>query len=241
SWNDWQNHGGNFQDYLTPNFRQGSGNNRHNSGIGMDWVHNFGARTLLDVSVGSNRYMDANPSPGTAGYLPSSFGLPTYMDVKTAQSAVAPNFQVLPSTSLSGWSGFSGGGGSLSRYRVLSSKADLSIMLGRHSVKTGIDARGQFFTGVTPGAIAGSFNYTATYTQQTDDTTTAGTGSYGGSWASFMMGLPSTISAVTNTDQAYGNPYFGAYIQDAWRVTDRLTLNFGLRAEYELGPTDRYN
>src|SRR5207237_9129313 len=23
SWNDWQNHGGNFQDYLTPNFRQG--------------------------------------------------------------------------------------------------------------------------------------------------------------------------------------------------------------------------
>src|SRR5205823_3684463 len=79
SWNDWLNHSGNFQDYLTPNFRAGAGNNRHNSGIGMDWVHSFGPRMLLDVSVGSNRYRDANPSPGTAGYLPSSFGLSAYM------------------------------------------------------------------------------------------------------------------------------------------------------------------
>src|SRR5439155_14963056 len=126
SWNDWLNHGGNYQDYLTPNFRQNAGNNRHNSGIGLDFVHNFGARTLLDVAIGSNRYRDANPSPGTAGYPPSFFGLPAYMDDKVAQSAVAPNFQVLPTTTLSGWSGFSGGGGSFSRYRVLSAKADLS-------------------------------------------------------------------------------------------------------------------
>ncbi|MES1257067.1 MAG: hypothetical protein ABUS51_01505, partial [Acidobacteriota bacterium] len=95
--------------------------------------------------------------------------------------------------------------------------------------------------GITPGAIAGSFGYTSTYTQQTDDTTSAGTGNYGGSWASFMMGLPSSISAVTNTDQAYGNPYYGAYVADSWRLTNKLTLTVGLRMEFEFGPTDRYN
>src|SRR5207302_11185234 len=53
SWNDWRNHGGNFQDYLTTNFRQGSGNNRNNSGIGMDWVNTYNARIKLDGQVGS--------------------------------------------------------------------------------------------------------------------------------------------------------------------------------------------
>ena len=241
NWNDWLNHGDSYLSTVTPNFTKGSGQDRHDAGLGFDWVHNFGARMLLDVSVGSNVYKQTNPSPGTAGFLPSSFGLPTYMDSKVAQSAVPADFQVLPTMSFTGWSTFSGGGGSIGRYRVLSSKADLSLMASKHSIKTGIDARGQFFTGITPGAIAGTYAYSSTYTQQTDDTTSAGTGNYGGSWASFMMGLPSSISAVTNTDQAYGNPYFGVYVEDGWRVTNKLTLNFGLRLEYELGPTDRYN
>src|SRR4029077_15091914 len=99
----------------------------------------------------------------------------------------------------------------IGRYRVLSSKADLSLMASKHSIKTGIDDRGQFFTGITPGGIARTYAYSRTYTQQTADTTSAGTGKYGGSWASFMMGLPSSISAVTNTAQEYGNPSFEAY------------------------------
>ena len=42
-------------------------------------------------------------------------------------------------------------------------------MTSRHTLKTGIDARGQFFTGYTPGNNAGVFNYTSTYRQRTDD------------------------------------------------------------------------
>ncbi len=112
----------------------------------------------------------------------------------------------------------------------------------RHTLKTGIDVRGQFATAFTPGNNAGTFNFTSTYTQRTDDGfQSAGTGNYGGSWAAFMMGLPGSASTDVNASSAYANPYVGTYIQDNWRVNSRLSLNFGLRIEYEWGPTERYN
>jgi hypothetical protein len=159
------------------------------------------------------------------------------MDLKTSSAPV------LPSVSWSGWTSFAPPVAlGTQRYRVLTGKADLSHMTAHHTIKTGIDARGQFFTGYTPGNNAGSFSFTSTYTQRTDDGSgSAGTGSYGGSWAAFMMGLPTSISADVNATQAYLNPYYGFYVHDTWRVSNRLTLNFGLRMEYELGPTDRYN
>ncbi len=49
------------------------------------------------------------------------------------------------------------------------------------------------------------------------------------------------MSIATNDNYALHNPYYGWFIQDNWRVTNKLTLNLGLRMEYELGPTERYD
>ena len=60
------------------------------------------------------------------------------------------------------------------------------------------------------------------------------------SWK-FEAGTPSGMSVDTNDTYALINPYYGWYAQDTWRVSRRLTLTFGLRMEYEQGPTERYN
>ena len=237
SWNQWKNSNPGWQYYAQPEIWKESGTFRRNIGIGADWVHNFGARTLLDVAIGSNYYVNDQVDPGFQSMKPSELGYPSYLDLKSSSAPVLPSVN---------WTGFTGFAPPVAlgvqRYRVLTAKADLSRLTSRHTLKIGFDARGQFFTGYTPGNNAGVFNYTSTYTQRTDDGLgAAGTGAYGGPWAAFMMGLPSTISADFNATQAYSNPYYGAYIHDTWRITNRLTLNIGLRMEFELGPTDRYN
>jgi hypothetical protein len=57
-----------------------------------------------------------------------------------------------------------------------------------------------------------------------------------------MMGLnyDSQIS-IGNTTYATYSGYYGGYLQDSFRVTRKLTVNLGMRLEYEGGPTERYD
>ena len=239
SWSEWKNSNPTWQFYAptSPSIWQGSGQFRHNVGAGLDWVHNFGARTVLDVAAGSTVYYSLSVDPGFNTTPPSSVGFPSYLDTKTS------SFPLLPTINWNGWTGFSPAiAPGLVKDRVLTGKADLTHLANHHTLKAGIDVRGQYYSGFTPGNNAGAFGFTTTYTQRTDDGyQSAGTGNYGGSWAAFMMGLPSSASADTNASSAAFNPYLGFYFQDNWRVTDRLSLNFGLRVEEEFGGTERYN
>src|SRR5207302_8760318 len=56
-----------------------------------------------------------------------------------------------------------------------------------------------------------------------------------------MLGIPTTSSVDANDSYATSNPYYSGYVHDTWRVTPKLTLNFGLRFEYEAGMTERFN
>jgi hypothetical protein len=56
-----------------------------------------------------------------------------------------------------------------------------------------------------------------------------------------MMGIPTSSVVETNDTHATHNMYFAWFVQDNWRITPKLNLNFGLRAEYEQGQTERYN
>ncbi|MBI4889772.1 MAG: carboxypeptidase regulatory-like domain-containing protein, partial [Acidobacteria bacterium] len=121
SYNRWQNQNPNWQYYTdSANIWQGAGQIRTNYGQALDWVHNFGTSTLLDVAVSSNMYKQENITPAASTLTPSAVGYPTYLDQKVAG---APN---LPAVNWSGWTGFSlPASPSNTKYRVLSFKADL--------------------------------------------------------------------------------------------------------------------
>jgi hypothetical protein len=95
---------------------------------------------------------------------------------------------------------------------------------GRHTIRTGVDVRWVRFAVPeieTPSDDYGLFTFNqSTFTNS--------------SFGDLLLGLPNTTYfAVTGPRDNAGGPELGAYAQDQWEMNDRLTVNFGLRWEWQ--------
>ncbi|MCL4851524.1 MAG: carboxypeptidase regulatory-like domain-containing protein, partial [Bryobacteraceae bacterium] len=207
---------------------------RRNRNAAVDWVYTAGPGTLLNVAVGATESTGGYQYAVAKQYTPSEFGLPAYMDAKAGDKHHIPVIQV------AGYKTIGQNYAVLADYRIFSAKTDLSHIRGNHTYRTGFNMRQFFQTGGGGGDTSGNFSFTNAYTSASDDNFIPA-GSLGHSWAAFMMGVPSNMSVATNDDYAVHSPAYAWFVQDNWRVTPRLSLNLGLRMEYEQGMTERYN
>ena len=84
----------------------------------------------------------------------------------------------------------------------------------------------------------GQFNFDSTWTRGPLDNSTAAPGSLGQSFASFLLGLPSSGSVARAASYDEKSQVWGFFVQDDWRVSATLTVNLGLRYEYETPMTE---
>ena len=54
-----------------------------------------------------------------------------------------------------------------------------------------------------------------------------------------MLGIPTRVEGEMTAQSQASNHYLGSYFQDSWRVSDNVTLNVGLRFEYETGVREK--
>lgn len=96
----------------------------------------------------------------------------------------------------------------------------------KHTVKWGYDLFRREMNTVQPGTPSGSFSFTGGFTQ--NPASPSGTGS---GLADAMLGLDA--SATLSVWQEVGTKRWehGLYIQDDYRITNKLTVNMGLRWE----------
>jgi hypothetical protein len=101
---------------------------------------------------------------------------------------------------------------------------------GRHAVKFGGEILQQQYNRYEAPSAAGNFQFTNGFT-----TRTANNDGTGDALASFFLALPATSNRSVGPSRIDGRQWmYSMYIQDDFRITPRLTLNFGLR--YELAP-----
>jgi hypothetical protein len=114
---------------------------------------------------------------------------------------------------------------------------DYTQIKGRHTIKVGIDFRVYNQNPFNASAAAGNYTFSSAFTQGPDPTRAA-RGS-GDGFASFLTGYGTGTIQYTPAF-AIRNSYYGLYVQDDIRV-GRLTVNAGLRWDYEAPRTERYN
>jgi hypothetical protein len=100
----------------------------------------------------------------------------------------------------------------------------LTWVKGRHSLKMGFDWRWERLDVIQPPSPTGSFTFSTLFTDQPNVAST------GTPLASFLLGQVQTFSIDLQQSQIQERASFQEYfIQDDWKVSDRLTINPGLR------------
>jgi hypothetical protein len=99
----------------------------------------------------------------------------------------------------------------------------------RHNVRLGLTVSRQLYDEITDFSGNPTFTFDGRYT-----------GMQGLGLADMLLGLPvQAAGALGDSSQQMRTTYYGGYIQDDWRVTSSLALNFGLRYEYAAAPTEQ--
>ncbi|MBM3725144.1 MAG: TonB-dependent receptor [Acidobacteria bacterium] len=106
----------------------------------------------------------------------------------------------------------------------------ITVSRGRHKIKAGADVQRQKMAAFNSRNSAGQFVFDRVFTQGPNPAATAINS--GNAFASFLLGAPISGSIETTPQMLLFQRYNAGYIQDDWRVTNKLVLNLGFRYEY---------
>lgn len=210
-------------------------------------THTFSPTLLLNTTLGFTRgvwHIDSYNPRGVSDPL-GTLGFPSYLQ--------ANGFKGVPAIFIDQYApaGYANiGTDPYGNYRLGQDTGQLAATLdkthGPHDMKFGFDGRIHQINYIQTNAPVGFFSF------NTDGSNACPSGldaCGGDSMASFMMGQM-TQGCASNGCGSYEEIQFrpattsyqyGFFAQDNWKVTSRLTLNLGLRYDFTLPRTDRFN
>lgn len=205
------------------NFNNAGGWTDNQAGVG--YTHIFSPTVFSDFRVAFVQEQNYNLAPGP--------GVPD-LGLQGVPLSQFPDISMSNYLSLGGSSPFH------DRDRSWVANEALRIQRGRHLLKVGGDYRRQMYDWYNPGyndgySLAGAYAFDSTFTS-----TTANPNS-GWDMADLLLGLP-TATTVESENYTYRENINSAslFIQDDFKVLPALTVNLGLRWEYD-GPYSEAN
>ncbi len=225
------------KDHHFQNNANGTRWNTYNKGLSLDDVRVISPTLTLNVRYGLT-YMYFPCWKTSRGLDLAGLGFSPELVALTSAETVA-----MPSISINGYTGF---GNKSSNLGVVAStthslSATANKLTGSHMLRFGAEYRNMRSNiNQVPTADTPDLNFDTGWTKGPLDNSTAAP--MGQGFATFLLGLPTGGQMVrSGGGAATQDQYFGLFIQDDWKLTPKLTLNFGLRYEFETPITERFN
>jgi len=204
---------------------------RGSFGAAVDYTNSLTATLLLNIRYGYTRFEDPIRNL-SAGFDLVKAGFPQALVTQLQEV-------IFPTLSPSGFATLGYGGSSMTALDSHTLQAVTTKIWGTHTIRAGGDYRSYRNNPLSGGDKSGTYSFSAAFTQGPDPLRSTATA--GSSMASMLLGLPSSGSINTIEAMAYRAAYGALFVQDDIRVTRRLTLNIGLRFDYNGAWQERYN
>lgn len=119
--------------------------------------------------------------------------------------------------------------------------ATVSWVKDNHTFKFGSEFRTEGYPVRVGGNLTGSYVFSAAQTGQPfQNVPAAGGANVGFGYASFLLGQVQQVSISNPTNPRLGKKQFGVYAQDTWKVTRKLTFDYGVRYDYSTYLQEQY-
>ena len=192
-------------------------NSSHIKVFNASWTRVFNNTTLNELRAGYFRFNFAELEPAAATLAePSSYGF----NINPQDPAVG----TLPLINLNGYFalGFSDNGPQPRKDENYNYYDNFSKVAGNHSLKFGANVERFVFSNPNFTANSGAFNFNA-----------GGTYSTGNPAADFLLGIPATFNQGSGYFVDVRAWQYYAYAQDHWKVSNSLTLSYGIGYDAE--------
>ncbi len=205
--------------------------------IRLNYDRSLSPTLLMHLGVGYQRYFNPDSSPeGNMNYdIAGQAGL---------KGGFGPGYPRITGLG-SSWGGMADNGPTNRTYYIQdkgTGVASATYIRGDHSYKAGGEWRLDTFTNRGTGGVPGSYTFSSA---QSGLPALQGVALPGGGvgfpYASFLLGMVNSASVSNPSDPQFRRKSLGFFVQDTWKVTRKLTLDYGLRYDWQPAPWELHD
>jgi hypothetical protein len=221
----------------------------HRQGVAMEYTRTISPSIVNIARVGYSRNLDQGAQPSTTTVLNPALTQTGYgydfVPGKGIGAVSVTNLTTLTASPLA--TDFN-----KAAYNSFQEYDNLLVTKGTHSMKFGANVNRMQYNNIGTNLQGGSFTITSalsTFMQDGASNAYNTSGSMAGTYGSTLnyyaypnvVGAPVYVGTYEENLRGFRQTLIGMYAQDAWKVLNNLTLNYGVRYEFVTLPTDADN
>jgi hypothetical protein len=207
----------------------------YNKGAAFGYTYSITPATVLDAHLTWTRFVNQSFVASQGLVNATNIGMPA-----SVVNGLGTYANAFPRIDITGYTSLQPENGVISHDDVTLGSIQLSHLFGNHFVRGGFEFRMYNTNAGVTVQSNGRYQNNGTYTAANSTVSSSSVPQIGFGLAQFEYGLPNSSAITINSDLAVRSDYFAEWLQDDWKMTPKLTVNVGLRLEYE-GPNSERN